>query len=234
MYNRFLPFLLILAGCLLPLAAEAQVRDGAEGTHPLEMPINRFEIRDGRVIHNGTALPADAIPEDLDIEGITFSFSYSGPVMPALTLGGRIYVLEEGRLVTLEQSSGSPQAVAVLPVEERDRRRHRRNSSTNRAYLESLSERDDALYRRLLREQEMEEELRQLAEQYHQAGPDERTRIRSMMLAHLEELFDIKQENRLEEIRQVELLLEEMRQELNHRNNIRERIINRWLNHFLR
>lgn len=234
MNNWITPFLVCLLGCLIALPVEAQVRDRAEGAHPLDMQVNRFEIRDGRIIHNGEVLSADAVPDDLEIEGITFSFSYSGPVMPALTINGRIYVLEDGQLINLDESGGNPRAVAVLPIDERRPPARQHHSHADRAYFESISERDSALYQRLIREQQMEEELRQLARQHQHAGSEERTRIRNMMIVRLEELFDIKQENRLEEIQQVELLLEEMRQELDHRNNVRERIVNRWLNHLLR
>lgn len=210
----------ILLGCLIVLSlvgvpAAAQAPD---------YEVNRLEIRDGRVYHNGEMLPADALPEEFDIEGITFTFEYGGPVMPALSLNGRVYALEDGKLVALEEAEvREARAAAVVPV---PRTAEEGRSQMEEAYLQTLSERDRALYERLMRERDMEYEVLRLAYRARRTTEtDERAQLRDQLHELLSALFELKQENRREEIQQVENLLAAMNQQMQEREVHRAELI---------
>lgn len=194
----------------------------------LGIDIHRLEIRDGKVFHDGVQLQEHALPDEFDATGVSFTFEYSGPVMPAITLNGRVYALEGDRLVALEDAAAEEgaRAVAVMPAEymtTADRRRQ-----AEEAYLETLSERDRALYERLMHEREMEEEALRLAYAARRATePAERLRLREQLQAHLGEIFELKQNNRREEIQQVESMLEVMNRQMAERESMRDEIIRR-------
>lgn len=205
---------------LLAVAAPAVAQIGVE--------VHRLEIRDGRVYHDGEELPPSAMPDDFEADGISFMFEYAGPVMPALTIDGRMYALENGRLIALEDASpdGGARAVGVMPADQPFQDVAERRRQAEEAYMETLSEHDRALYERLMRERVMEEESLHLAYALRQTVDDaERRRLREELRIRLDAMFELKQENRREEIRQVELLLEAMRQQVDQRQEHRDELI---------
>lgn len=218
--NRLL-LLCLLLGLAAPAATQAQQSTSDAAVH-------RLEIRDGRVYHDGVELLTSELPEEFDVEGHTFSFEYTGPVMPAIALDGRLYALEGDRLVAIEDATGSgaTRAVAVMPVQSADDAMEEGRRQAEQAYLQTLSERDRALYERLLRERDMEMEIRRLAFVFRRTeGEDERQRLRARLHNLIDEAFELKLENRREEIRQVEELLQEMRRQLQVREDQRDEIV---------
>jgi hypothetical protein len=210
---------------LLAVAAPAVAQIGVE--------VHRLEIRDGRVFHDGEEIAASDLPADFEADGIAFMFEYAGPVMPALTIDGRMYALENGRLVALEDASpeAGPRAIGVMPVDHAPQDVAERRRQAEEAYMETLSEHDRALYERLMRERDMEEESLHLAYALRQtADAAERERLRDELRVRLRNMFELKQDNRREEIRQVELLLEAMRQQVEQRQANREDLIEQRLN----
>lgn len=192
----------------------------------LGVQVHRLEIRDGRVFHDGVEIPAEALPEAFDAAGIFFTFEYSGPVMPAITLNGQVFALEGDRLVALDEAAmdDGARALAVMPAELATPQERRRQAE--QAYLQTLSERDRALYERLMLERDMEEEVLRLAYLARRASePAERQRLTHRLYEQLGEIFDLKQANRAEEIRQVEEFLDVMRQQMQERQALREEII---------
>lgn len=215
---------LLLFGLLAGLALPVRAQDLARAE------MHRLVIRDGQISHDGVALPVDALPEGLDLEGFTFEFQYSGPVRPAIPLGGRLYTIEGERLVELdaEQVAAEPQAFALLPelALSASPDEGAAQQGAQQAYFQGLSERDRALYERLLEEREMEAEALRLAADVRQAPEGEvRERLRRRLRDLLAQNFELKQENRREEIRQVEELLETLRLRLSEREAKREQII---------
>jgi len=94
------------------------------------------------------------------------------------------------------------------------------------SYLGQVQGRDQQLYRELLREHEMEMRTHQLARQIKNAE----TRQAQMDLTEelrmtLTEIFQLKQENRQEEIEQLSQQLKELRARLDERNALHEDII---------
>jgi len=219
-------WLLFVLGLLVaaPLAL-AQTAEPGEGVH-------RLEIRDGRVYHDGTEIPASALPDGMDVEGVTFTFEYGGPVMPALTLNGRVFALEDGRLISLEQTADQPtaRAVAVADLDTETAPPADNSRQAEQAYLQSLSERDRALYERLMRERDMEMEALRIAYVFRRTTDDEtRDRLRTRLRGLLDAIFEIKQENRREEIAQVEAMLDAMHTQLEQREARRVELIQKRL-----
>jgi hypothetical protein len=97
-------------------------------------------------------------------------------------------------------------------------------------YLEGLQGRDKSLYDQLIREQQMEVASGQLAMQIF-AAPDAQTRrsLSDTLRDQLEAVFELKQQNRRDEIEQLELQLNELREQLAARERNRDTIISKRL-----
>jgi hypothetical protein len=210
--------LVLLAG-----SVQAQTPAGFTASRSADAQIHRLEILDGAVYHDGEALPAGALPQGLDIDGMSMSFEYSGPVAPAIGLNGRIYALDGDRLVELNEEDLDQQAFALSRPEPVSVSAARQ---AEQAYMQGLSERDRVLYERIIREREMEAEALALARTLRQNPnvPNQAT-LRSQLREKLSAMFELKQENRREEARQVEDVLEALRQRLQEREAMREEII---------
>jgi hypothetical protein len=206
----------------LPASVLAQTAAGPE-----DQVVHLLEIRGGRVMLDGEALPADALPPDLDIEGVEVALWYSGAVVPVLNLDGLLYSFRDHRLVPFE---GEPNEVvygiSAGSVTDHDAMLQ----ASHDAYLRGLSERDRQLYLRLMREQQMEIECHQLAKRVRlSADEDERRQLTGELRGMLEAVWELKEENRRDEIRQVEAALQEMRQRLTERERVRGQIIDQRL-----
>jgi hypothetical protein len=199
--------------------AQAQVPASNAVSRDAEAQVHRLEIHNGTVYHDGTALPAGALPAELDMEGMSMTFEYSGPVAPAIGLNGRLYTLEGDRLVELDQEGVDRKAFAFAKPQPLGR------SAAEQAYMQGLSERDRALYERLVREREMEAEAVRLARALRQADAAEQASLREQLREKLDAMFELKQENRREEIRQVEEVLRALQQRLQEREAMRDEII---------
>lgn len=223
-----LGFLLALAAA--PVALAQQPAAGAT-TH-------RLEIRDGRVFLDGRELSGSAVPEGFDAAGQTLSFEYSGPVMPALYVNGRVYALDGDRLVALDGASDAApavRAVALVPVPSPTDDPDEARRAAEQAYLQTLSERDRPLYERILAERDKEIEIRRLAFVFRRSSSDEeRQRLYARLQLLLEEAFELKQETRREEIRRAELMIQEARQQLLLREQRRDEIVRQRLRELTR
>ncbi len=216
-------FVLFTGLALLTGAAHAQVPTGFAAGRSAEAQVHRLEIHNGAVYHDGEPLSAGALPQGLDIDGMSMSFEYSGPVAPAIGLNGRIYALDGNRLVELDEAEMDRQAFALTrpePVEEAAAKQ------AEQAYMQGLSERDRALYERLVRERDMEAEALRLARTLRQnPNVPNQAALRSQLRDKLEAMFELKQENRREEAQQVEDVLQALRQRLQEREAMRDEII---------
>lgn len=216
-------FVLFTGLTLFAGAVQAQVPAGFTASRAAEAQVHRLEIHNGAVYHDGEALPAAALPQGLDIDGMSMSFEYSGPVAPAIGLNGRIYALDGDRLVELNEEDMDRQAFALTRPEPLGESAAKQ---AEQAYMQGLSERDRALYERLIREREMEAEALRLAHTLRQnPNAPNQTTLRSQLREKLEAMFELKQENRREEARQVEDVLQALRQRLQEREAMRDEII---------
>jgi|GEM_PF-437450 len=95
-----------------------------------------------------------------------------------------------------------------------------------RSYLEEVQQHDAELYNRLLREQLLEEESHYLAAQVRQASNSQERAMHIEALRNkLEEIFELKQENRRREIEQLQAQLDELQYRLDERERLHQRII---------
>jgi hypothetical protein len=102
------------------------------------------------------------------------------------------------------------------------------------SYLFDVQRRDNTLYQQLRNEQHMELETHQLAARIRalQEGA-ERTALMKELEARLNEIFDLKQRNRRQEIEQLEARLEELYRRLEEREDMRQRVIERRIGELL-
>ncbi len=224
MFRALPATLLVMAAALAAPTPLAQVPEGVARN----AEVHRLEIRDGRLHHDGRPLPAEAIPAELDVEGLTLTFEYSGPVMPALTLNGRVYALEGDRLMPMDEAATArqAQAVAVVPPTRLGADPAASRQQAAQAYLDDLSERDRALYERIVRESDLEVAALRLASRIRTSTDEaERAELRAELRRRLDAIFELKQENRREEVAQVEAMLHAMLEQLREREAMREAIV---------
>ncbi len=93
-------------------------------------------------------------------------------------------------------------------------------------YLADMHEMDSGLYKRLMREQQMEMETHQLAMKIRDASSRaDQERIASQLRTALNEIFQLKQENRKTEIEQLTNKLNELQKQLKERESLRKDIV---------
>jgi len=102
------------------------------------------------------------------------------------------------------------------------------------AYLDDIQDNDRFLYKELMREQEMELETHRLAMQIREASSrSDQERIATQLREALNEIFQLKQENRKTEIKQLSSKLEDMQKRLKEREKLREDIVENRLRELL-
>jgi hypothetical protein len=97
-------------------------------------------------------------------------------------------------------------------------------------YLVEIQQQNESLYRGLLNEWQLEQETLRLANQIQMLDPGrEREERYDELKGLLKQIFDIKQENRRQEINQMEAELNRLKGQLNERESNRDLIIDRRL-----
>ncbi|HYE95711.1 MAG TPA: hypothetical protein VD962_05845 [Rubricoccaceae bacterium] len=227
-----------------------QTANAREAAADTSTPVRILQIRAGKLLLDGVALPPSAVPEDLDLDGYEMTVQFSGPVLPVIEMDGQAYVLENERLVRFEDTgrdrsqvyflgqpiyvgeadeaeaarAAGPPPPAPAPMEPMPEREMRRVSEA--AYLHDLSARDRALYERIQREQHLEAETLELARRLRQTseGPA-RAALRRILREKLDASFELKQEIRRDEIERVEEQLGELQRLLAERAARKHQII---------
>ncbi|MFT5142234.1 MAG: hypothetical protein ACI80V_001449 [Rhodothermales bacterium] len=101
-------------------------------------------------------------------------------------------------------------------------------------YLEDIQDRNEGLYDGILREQLMEIETRKLASRIQTTSDSDRRReLSQQLLGRLEEIFELKQENRLAEVAQLDTRLRELKAQMDTRESRRKEIVERRLRELL-
>jgi ABC-type phosphate transport system auxiliary subunit len=94
------------------------------------------------------------------------------------------------------------------------------------SYLDDMHESDIGLYDQLIREQDMEMETHHLAmEALSATSVEHRKQVAEALRNRLNEIFDLKQENREREIEQLSKKLEDLKSRLKQRSDLRQQII---------
>lgn len=218
--------LLLAAGLALALASPGSAQTEPDHT---------FQIWNGQVYVDGHLVP-DAVPDSLDLSGFSsVRIEITGDVAPLLEVDGAPYVFENDRLIRLEDSArakrrgiyvlpqmdppltAAPPAEQITPVAEG-------------AYLREVAERNEALYNRMRREHQMEQDAYDLAVQVRSLpdGP-QRAELRDQLHGLLSDLLTLKQEILSEEIRFLQDRLQVLSSRLDERDARHGEIVDRRL-----
>jgi hypothetical protein len=223
---RLLALAVALALTAPVAAAQAQPPSAAPAEHVLE-------IREGRMYLDGRALPPSNLPDDLDLAGIEMTYTFVGPVSPVLEIDGIVYVLEGEHFKLLSETDRAgvqpyffPEAPPAPPAPEAADAAL--STASEGEYLRQLSERDQGLYDRIQREQDLENETLRLAARIRSTpSPQERAQLTQRLRERLGDSFELKQQIRAAEIAQAEAQLEELRRLLRERAARKDQIIER-------
>ncbi len=202
-------------------------------------PDHTFQIWNGQVYVDGQIVP-DAVPAGLDLSGFSsVMIEITGDVAPLLEVEGAPYVFEDGRLVPLEESARARgRGIYVLPKMDPPLtaapQSDRMTPVAEGAYLREVAERNEALYRRMRREQQMEQDAYDLAMQIR-ALPDgpQRAAHRDELRGLLSDLLTLKQEILSEEIRFLQERLDVLGSRLDERDARHGEIVDRRLHELI-
>ncbi len=212
----------------MPVRSQSLVGEAPRGA---EMsPASRlFEIRDGGLWMDGQPMPPEAVPSGLDLSGIVWWVELVGPVTPVVQVDGTWFVLEDERLVPLDESSSADNSVFIMGEElivPSASPEARLAPVVNEAYRRQLSEADQALYRQMEREAQLEQEITGLAYQLRALPPGpQHDALAADLRQRLRTLFDLKQEIRAEELDRAEAEIRELKETLKARAAIGDEIV---------
>lgn len=221
---------ILLWGMLLPAASAQQART--------------LRIHDGTVYVDGQPLSGDQLPDSLNLQGIETQYRFVGVRRPVVELNGRLFALQDGLEPVTEAEVRREQRAVVL----RSRSSRARSSRTASAaspsrskramapkanhqqYLNAVQRSSRELYERLLHERRMEENAEDLARAIRLLPEGEERRVKiDTLRAMLENIFEIKQENRRREVKRLQRQIRELQQNLRKREQMRDRMIERRL-----
>lgn len=215
-----------LALVLLALAVSTAARAQDEGSHT-------FQVVGGEVHLDGRVLPG-AVPPSLDLAGLaTGVLEFSGPVAPVLRVDGRAYVLENERLVPLDESSKAGQGVYILGDLQPDSQsieslpQDQLTPIVEAAYMRNVEEADGSLYSKMRTEKAMEAEALGLTRRLLRLpdSSDERERLRADLRTLLSDVLALKHEIRREELDLAQDRLDAARRHLREREENHEAIV---------
>lgn len=213
-----------------------------QGVHAQQ--VRSLEVRDGQVYLDGRRITESELPPSLDVEGVEARYRFSGDVQPVVELNGRLYRLETEGLSELSEADAAllskegafpfhaplrtPGAAVHFDVglPTTPSLWTQRPQIEARNYLNDIRRQDLELYEQLVQEHELELTTQALAAEIRalQEGEVRRAKTRELR-AKLEEIFELKQENRRREIQQLEIQLQALRRRLGEREHLRRRII---------
>jgi hypothetical protein len=189
-------------------------------------------IRDGAVYLDGQQVPERQLPPSLDVSNLNVQYSFSGISDPVVELNGALYAIGDS-LTSVDPSAVSARRSTVFLQGASSSGADRAESASaaqmqqyQAQYLQEMQQRHKQLYERLMHERRMEAETYDLARTIRQLpeGP-ERQRYLDSLRTTLDQIFELKQENRRREIAQLEEQLEELQLRLEKREEMREQMI---------
>lgn len=203
----------------------------AQQTHTLN-------IRNGTVYVDGKPLSEDQLPDSLNLQGINTHYRFLGIQRPVVELNGRLFAVEDGLTPVTEEEVREQRASVILgggEARSRARRAINREASSrseagHRQYLNAVQRSSRELYERLQRERRMEQSAQDLARAIRLLpdGAERQAKIDTLR-AMLEDIFELKQENRRREIERLQRQIRELQQNLQKRAQMRDRMIDRHL-----
>jgi hypothetical protein len=222
--SRLAPLLgvLLLWSALAPLAAAQQTRT--------------LTIRDGTIYVDGQKLSASQVPSDLDLDGMTAQYQFVGIQRPVIELNGRLFAVRNGlKKVSEDEVNGQESSVILQEISARSsaaRAKAGPDADPQRQYLNDVQKANRTLYERLVRERTMEQKAQNLAHVIRMMpeGSAERQARTDSLRTLLNNIFELKQENRRREIDRLEREIQELQRSLQKRRQMRERMIQYRLN----
>ncbi len=220
----------------------------------LAQQVRTLTIRDSAVYVDGQELSPDQMPGDVDLDGITARYQFVGIQRPVIELNGRLFAVNNGLTpvseeeVNAEESSVILQEIDARPsaVASADNRQGPRAQSTpstaarspdrlrtaQERYLSEVQKANRELYERLVRERTMENRAKDLARAIRMLPEDSgkrRTNVDSLR-SLLNNIFDLKQENRRQEIERLQREIQKLQRGLQERRQMRDQMIDHRLN----
>jgi hypothetical protein len=216
----------LLWGAAAPLASAQQTRT--------------LTIRDGTIFVDGKQLASDQLPSDLDLNGVTAQYQFVGIQRPVIELNGRLFAIENGlRPVSEEEVNGQKSSVILQEISARPAAAQGRASAASsdpqRQYLNEMQKANRELYERLVRERTMEQQAQNLAHAIRVLPDDsEERRVRvDTLRSLLNEIFELKQENRRREIERLQHEIQKVQRSLQERRQMRDQMIEHRLRQLL-
>lgn len=230
----------------LPVVLQAQ--DG-----PVQA-VRTLVIKDNQVLIDGRQVDSSELPKGLRLDSISVSYSFVGIDEPVVNLSNYFFAVRPNRLelIPVDHQFGNRRSAQkksdyydfsdakgwIVDQQKGEYysfqgERLEANEAVpkllgeaNNLYLHGLQYRNQALFSRLSREQELENEAARLANQVRFAkNESERLSRTSQLTAKLTEIFEFKQQNRRAEIAQFERELDTLRERLERREAQKDRLI---------
>lgn len=219
-----------LVGAVLVLLLWGVVLPGASAQHT-----RTLHIQNGTVYVDGRSLSADQLPDSLDLQGIDAHYRFLGIQRPVIELNGRLFAVEDRGLTPVTEEEVREERASVILRGGRTRSSASQTASdrsraAHRQYLNAVQRSSRKLYERLMRERRMERNARELARTIRllPKGPARRGKVDTLR-AMLQEIFELKQENRRREIERLQRQIRELERSIRKRERMRELMIDRRL-----
>lgn len=195
--------------------------------------VRTLDIRNGTVYVDGRPVPDDQLPDSINLEGVSAQYQFLGVQRPVIEINDRLFAVENGLRPVTEEEIRDERASVILrdpPRRPSSRGTPSRSKTAHREYLDDVEESSRELYKQLVRERRMEERAQELARVIRLLpdGPERRARIDTLR-AMLEEIFDLKQENRRREIERLQRQIQSLEESIQKRNQMRDLMIERRL-----
>ena len=209
-------------------------------THAQAQAARTLTIQEGTVFIDGQQVDPGALPPSLSVEGMNAQYRFSGIQRPVVELNGAFYAIGDSlepvhandveRQGSLVYFRGGGSELSTQQVQQRaasaQADQMSRRQEMERQYVEELRQRNKQLYERLMRERQMEYETRALAQRVRQLPEgEERAQMLDSLRTTLNDIFDLKQENRQREVQQLQARLEELQRRLEKREEMRTEMI---------
>ena len=216
MRTLFLVMVIAMGGLGSVPDARGQSAQG-QSANSQAMPHRTLQIQDGTVYIDGTALPDEAVPDALRLDGVQMQYQVYGTETPIVSIQGKAYRLTASALEPVQGGGASDGRAASA-------------SRSTAEYMQMLRAQSEHLYAAVQREYALEHAAEQRAYRIRQMAPGPaRTAHLDTLRQTVTQLFDLKQANRRRELQhlqqQVEALQQRMRERAAHRDAMIEQRI---------
>lgn len=193
-------------------------------------------IQEGKVFINGEA--QSELPKDLDLDGVTLKYDFFGGFIPVFEINGKNFTIDKGKLVGYDKQFKTEQDFgSFMEQQAAQYNQVRRNLQPLESNSNTLNLKDDApdLFSRIRKEQWLEYETEQLAVKIRMTPEGAaRAQMTRELRQKLNVIFDLRQQNLEEEIRQLNNQLILLRGRLRDKELEKERIIEARLQELIR